>query len=60
MKNPSQNNPRRLSIRHGISIKRVEAIIRLKVHEHKWKQVSKSFLVLWRVSGRVFVMSKLD
>lgn len=42
MKSPNQNNPRALSIRHGISTKRVEAIIRLKSHEYKWKQVSPS------------------
>jgi hypothetical protein len=60
IKNPSQNNPRTLSIRHGISIKRIEAIIRLKVHEHKWKQVRKSFHLVLCLPRRNVMMNKLD
>lgn len=61
MKNPSQNNPRALSIRHGVSIKRVEAIIRLKVHEHKWKQVSTPFPSLSAcVVARYYDEPKID
>lgn len=46
MQNPAQNSVRRLAELHGLSIKRVEAILRLKGLEEHWKQVSR-WLLRW-------------
>ena len=55
--NPTANDPHTLSIRYGISVRRVEAIIRLKQLEATWKEVIMySQLVLIAVVS--FMMSK--
>lgn len=40
MENPSKNGVRELAAMHGLSIKRVDAILRLKGLEEHWKKVS--------------------
>ena len=40
-RDPNVNNARTLSSKHGISIKRIDAIIRLKQVENQWGKVSK-------------------
>ncbi len=39
LRDPNVNNPRRLAVQYGISIKRVEAIIRLKSHQNSLGKV---------------------
>lgn len=39
MTDPELNSIRRLATRHSISIKRVDAILRLKGMEESWKKV---------------------
>ena len=39
MENPARNNVRRIAELHGLSIKRVDAILRLKGLEQHWKEV---------------------
>lgn len=52
MSNPAVYTVRKLSERHSISLKRVDAILRLKGLEEHWKKVSNDFihfpLSLWR------------
>lgn len=44
---PEKNNIRVLSARHSVSIKRVDAIIRLKRLEEQWQEVSSRSLSSW-------------
>lgn len=39
MNNPTANDPHTLSTRYGVSVKRIEAIIRLKRLEAQWEEV---------------------
>lgn len=61
MLDPEMNNVRALAARHGISIKRVDAILRLKGLEESWKKV-RIFLPVScvDVSRPVRMMSKID
>jgi predicted xylose isomerase-like sugar epimerase len=62
MLDPEVNNVRALAAQHGISIKRVDAILRLKGLEAAWKKVRicLSFLICTDSSPFAQVMSKSD
>ena len=45
MSNPAENNVRALAALHGLSIARVDAILRLKGLEEHWKKVSSQSLI---------------
>lgn len=47
MADPEKNNVRALSQRYGLSIKRVDAILRLKGLEKDWRKVRGVFLPLF-------------
>lgn len=46
MRDPAKNNVRALSELYGISLKRVDAILRLKGMEQSWVKVSKNNKIL--------------
>ena len=57
MSNPKRFNVRVLSLAFGISLKRVDAILRLKGLENSWKEVSIGFSFLfWSSVGVTFMM----
>jgi hypothetical protein len=59
---PMVNNVRSLAARHGISIRRVDAILRLKGLEESWKKV-RVYLSVFACPGVFWhaqTMSKID
>lgn len=48
MANPTQNSVRLLAELHGLSMKRVDAILRLKGLEQHWKKVCQRRTFVWR------------
>jgi len=57
LRDPNVNNPRRLAAQYGISIKRVEAIIRLKSHQKslgKNVELQTGFLRAWESATGVY------
>ncbi|KAF8326374.1 uncharacterized protein EI90DRAFT_3127975 [Cantharellus anzutake] len=57
LRDPKANSPRRLAAQHSISIKRVEAIIRLKSHQRnlgKGFELQTGFLRAWESATGVF------
>jgi predicted xylose isomerase-like sugar epimerase len=62
MANPDANSVRNLASRYHLSIKRVDAILRLKGLEENWIKVSTlSLISLARVSGRMmFIKISLE
>ena len=47
MTDPEANSARALAARHHLSIKRVDAILRLKGLEESWKKVRNHFLLVF-------------
>jgi hypothetical protein len=58
MQDPKQNGPRRLAKRFNLSLKRVDAILRLKGLEKAWVKVSVCILIYFKypwLSSWIFV-----
>jgi hypothetical protein len=53
MKDPVNNNVRALSQRYHLSLKRVDAILRLKGMEEAWEKVSTTFTLITGVDTRL-------
>lgn len=60
MKDPGNNNVRALSQRYHLSLKRVDAILRLKGMEKAWIKVSCAFILFMTPTGRLSTMISND
>jgi hypothetical protein len=61
MADPEANSVRALAARHHLSIKRIDAILRLKGLEESWKKVrTRSFSFLKNVMSNVNSISLID